>query len=687
MRIGNHICSFFIMLTMAICFIGGTSQNSLAAPQGLKAIFNDLDKDKKPLTTKEVYNELLLATVWVRHDRGAGTGWIYDKEKGLIITNHHVVAGIEEVKLFPPKFEDGELITNAEEYLKFTRPIIGKVVDSHIAQDLALIQVKTPLPEYTKQLRIADKSATAADRVHVVGGMPEHSQGVFVYANGHVRQVAKGRNSTGGHIWFVQTTVPINRGNSGGAIVDDYGRLVGVASTFWKGVENVAGGTDLRELKTYLAEIKKLYPATTRKQNYDAGWRHYSARRYKSAADYFSRAIRIDTNYGDAYRMRGYCFNHRRDYDSAKRDFDMAIKIDPGDWNSFRGRAFVHQHSGRLDQAITDISDAIRLNPASKVAYFNRGSIYIEKRKFENAVKDFDRAIELDENYELAVHDRGYTYLQLGLYQKAFDDLSRAVKIKPTPRGYNNAGVALGKLGQQSKALDYYNYAAKLDPKYHFPWQNIGEIHFGTKQYDTAIRYLDHALKLNPRSIRALEYRALARLNAGKKQGALDDINLAVKLGKKNAGLFWTRAYILEKLDYPQQAISDKQMAAKLNPGRYGKQVRTTAKPTIMTNTKTAYHAGHFNGTWRFRNKVHGVSYDCTIQFSGNRYSYLISWVDAAGQPGKVRRDGTYLIGDRVFQMTTTAGATSKNAFAFRNGFLYIDFPEAKEFFGFEKVN
>jgi Do/DeqQ family serine protease len=142
-------------------------------------------------------------------ERGMGSGVIIEAN-GTILTNNHVVGGASRVKVDLPD----------------RRTFDAKVVGTDPASDLAVLKIEANgLPT----LRLGD-----SDRVRV---------GDVVLAIGNplgLRQTvtsgiisAKGRQtglSDGSFEDFLQTDAPINQGNSGGALVNLSGELVGINS-------------------------------------------------------------------------------------------------------------------------------------------------------------------------------------------------------------------------------------------------------------------------------------------------------------------------------------------------------------------------------------------------------------------------------------------------------------------------
>ena len=140
-----------------------------------------------------------------------GSGVIVS-EKGLILTNNHVVASADEIEV---ALADGR---------KLSAQVVGTDPDT----DLAVLQVDAKkLPAIT--FAAADK-LSVGDVVLAIGNPFGVGQTV---TQGIVS--ALGRNHLGINTYenFIQTDASINPGNSGGALIDAEGNLVGVNSAIY----------------------------------------------------------------------------------------------------------------------------------------------------------------------------------------------------------------------------------------------------------------------------------------------------------------------------------------------------------------------------------------------------------------------------------------------------------------------
>lgn len=171
---------------------------------------------------KDMLSALVKAVVTIQTPNGHGSGFLISND-GYMITNEHVVEGENEVKV---KFEQG-----------FT--LDGKVMKTNKDYDLALVKVEaTDLPA----LSIGDDSnLMVGEEIFAIGTPLDASLGQSVS-----RGILSGRRELD-NFQFLQTDVSINPGNSGGPLIDETGKVVGVATMkiSGKGLEGLGFGVPI----------------------------------------------------------------------------------------------------------------------------------------------------------------------------------------------------------------------------------------------------------------------------------------------------------------------------------------------------------------------------------------------------------------------------------------------------------
>lgn len=162
---------------------------------------------RNPFADDPMFRRLFPNVPQERINQSLGSGVIVDATRGLVLTNHHVVEGADEVSV---TLSDGRT---------FPASFVGSDPDTDVA--LMRIQaeklVALPLAN-SDQLRVGDF-------VVAVGNPFGFSQTV---TSGIVSAVGRSGLPGLGFQNFIQTDASINPGNSGGALVNLRGELVGI---------------------------------------------------------------------------------------------------------------------------------------------------------------------------------------------------------------------------------------------------------------------------------------------------------------------------------------------------------------------------------------------------------------------------------------------------------------------------
>ncbi|MBT9445481.1 MAG: Do family serine endopeptidase [Hyphomonadaceae bacterium] len=143
-----------------------------------------------------------------RIEQSLGSGVIV-RADGVIVTNNHVVDGADALKVV----------------LSDRREFEAKVIVADPKTDLAVLRI-TPGSERLPALAFADtRQAEVGDLVIAIGNPFGLQQTV---TSGIISALARTEVGINDFAFFIQTDAAINRGNSGGALVDMNGALVGI---------------------------------------------------------------------------------------------------------------------------------------------------------------------------------------------------------------------------------------------------------------------------------------------------------------------------------------------------------------------------------------------------------------------------------------------------------------------------
>lgn len=169
---------------------------------------------------------------------GAGSGIIISDD-GYILTNCHVVEGASSISITTA---DGE---------KHDAELVG--LDSQT--DLAVLKFDNSNKQYTAA-PLGDSSTVEIGEMVVAIGNPlgELANSLSIGAISAAERTIEMDN---GSMSFLQTTAAISPGNSGGALINSYGEVIGVttAKSTGSGVEGIGYAIPINDAKTVIEQL------------------------------------------------------------------------------------------------------------------------------------------------------------------------------------------------------------------------------------------------------------------------------------------------------------------------------------------------------------------------------------------------------------------------------------------------
>jgi Tfp pilus assembly protein PilF len=156
-------------------------------------------------------------------------------------------------------------------------------------------------------------------------------------------------------------------------------------------------------------------------------------------------------------------------------------------------------NSGNADEAIKYLNRSITLDPRYYLAYNALGMATSMKGNLESAIKDYQRCLEIAPEFSEARNNLGSVYQELGFIDKAEAEFLKVIGDR--------------------------TYATKELPNY-----NLARLNFTRGDYDSALAYVDTAIRLNARFAMAHNLRGLIVEKQGKLVDAIESFKQAVKI-------------------------------------------------------------------------------------------------------------------------------------------------------------
>ncbi len=186
---------------------GSGNSGGSGAPSNTSAIATKVSPDLVDIATDLTYE----------HGEAFGTGIVLTS-KGLILTNNHVISGATRVR-----------VTDVGNHQTYT----GSVVGYDRAHDVAVVQLQNASGLATATIGNSSKVSVGDGIVGLgnaggVGGTPSSAGGTVTALDQTITATDEGDGSTEQLTGLIQVNADIQPGDSGGALVDTSGRVIGI---------------------------------------------------------------------------------------------------------------------------------------------------------------------------------------------------------------------------------------------------------------------------------------------------------------------------------------------------------------------------------------------------------------------------------------------------------------------------
>lgn len=224
-------------------------------------------------TAKEIYanSKNALVEILTFDKKGApmsmGSGFFISAD-GYIATNYHVIRGAQSLSI--TKYSGGSVIT------------LAKVVAYSIENDVAILKIEATDEEY---LEFSDRVPQTGDNVYALGSTVGLTNTFTQGMISNTDRFINGKNC-------LQFTAPISSGNSGGPLLDNTGKVIGIVTMTIEDAQNVnlaikastVEGVNAQKLDTPL-DLAALY-LQTMSDSAMVVWKYHIMNNYTAKEDY-----------------------------------------------------------------------------------------------------------------------------------------------------------------------------------------------------------------------------------------------------------------------------------------------------------------------------------------------------------------------------------------------------------------
>jgi len=276
-------------------------------------------------------------------DRDIGSGF-FVSSSGLVLTNYHVIKGRSSISI---------QLSNGASFA-------AETVFANPEKDFAILKVPgRGLP--TLPLGDSDKIRNG-DKVVAIGSPLGLANSVSPGFISGYRQLKEGA--------FIQTTVPVSSGSSGGPLLNMQGEVVGIIRHSAVEGQNINFAIPINDIKA-IAMAPAGPNAEKSLQPYLQGVLYFNKQDYGNAEKSYLEETRRNPSNVDAWLDLGNVYYATGQFDKELAAFQKAVQLRPDDDDTHFFLASAYDDKGDFTAAAVEYRRAVSLNPKHTDALFN----------------------------------------------------------------------------------------------------------------------------------------------------------------------------------------------------------------------------------------------------------------------------------------------------------------------------
>lgn len=298
---------------------------------------------------------------------------------------------------------------------------------------------------------------------------------------------------------------------------------------------------------------------------------------FRKTIEHAKKAIELRPDKGVSYGVLGDAFLELGMYGETRRAYNIMFSIDKS-FYSYSRIAQIKDLMGDTNGAIEAMNKSIKLGvrqnlPNENIAWAEviLGSLYLKKGDLKEARKQYNNSIQTFDNYYLALEHLAEVNTLEGNYEDAARLYEKVLEISQKAKFNIALGDVYKKLGKTKKSNTLHKNAFDMYEKY-IQDGNTGHLKELILFYSDNDINLDKALKLakgeikNTSDIYAYDTLAWVYYKLGEFDKAQDAIYKSLRLGTKDARLFYHAGMIYYKLGVQEKAKKYLNLAINTNP-------------------------------------------------------------------------------------------------------------------------
>jgi tetratricopeptide (TPR) repeat protein len=269
----------------------------------------------------------------------------------------------------------------------------------------------------------------------------------------------------------------------------------------------------------------------------DIGLVYYRQGEYHQAIAPFESVLRDQPDSGQARHLLGLCYMFDLRYADAITALEPLWSSSNGDLSYLYVLAVAAGKTGRHDLEERALARLLEVGQNSPALHLMLGKAYLNRGDDNQALAELQQAAGADPKLPMVHYNIGIIYKRRRDLDKAKEEFLKDIAAEPdVAYNYDEVGTMCLASEQNDEARRYFQQALKRDPRIGTSWYGLAKIDKAEKHYAAALKELDSAGAIDPKSPSVHYLRAQVLMQLGRKTEAQTEFATVRRLQNESAG-------------------------------------------------------------------------------------------------------------------------------------------------------
>jgi len=269
----------------------------------------------------------------------------------------------------------------------------------------------------------------------------------------------------------------------------------------------------------------------------DIGLVYYRAGEYHKAISPFESVLRDQPDSEQARHLLGLCYTFDERYSEATGTLEPLWPTSNSDLSYLYVLAVSAGNADRHDLEERALARLLDVGQNSPALHLLMGKAYLNRGDDDKALAELEQAAQADPKLPMVHYNIGIIYKRKRDIDKAKEEFLKDIAVEPdVSYNYDELGTMCLASEQNTEARRYFEQALQRNSQIGTSWYGLAKIDKAEKHYTAALKALDSAGAIDPKSPSVHYLRAQVLTQLGRKAEAQTEFATVRQLQSETAG-------------------------------------------------------------------------------------------------------------------------------------------------------